>query len=539
MISSDKGQFTFGKSESTYNLAEFAFDYISDANVNNFISMGMSGSSNRFTVASDGRSAVGYTSPQNEMFEVGGNIALSGRILQGSVADDTTTGIQGESLRIEGAGAIGGNLLIGGANNFAEVDMKRSIDASRLWHFGVSAGGDFDFVESLISSRFKIEQGGAMFFTGTPTFSGLSTFNDRIIQGSVTDDNTTGIIGESLKIEGTGDFEDIVTIKAPDLGTQEPFVLEQFNTSSTGGIKIVTKGEGFHGWNVLRDDGSRRVVFQSRPDGNIGQFELKLYDTNGSNEQIAFRTRYSEYFETDLLLKANDRIIQGSATDDNTTGIIGESLKIEGAGNFGDSVTAKNLLSLADSYGYGNFTGNQNITLGESTAGSVNSNLYHSFDMRVQGNGAGSAAWQLIANKRDGTSQSSIEELLLSFDSTTAQFQGSVTADSLTVTQNIGTSDRALNALILQGGANSSAPVIIGDTDSTNTSYLSVRNGVNVGDILTVDKEIVVYGSIQNASYTTTQKNVLSVVEGTQIYDSTLKKICFYNGTNWETITSS
>ena len=435
----------------------------------------------------------------------------------------------------------------------------------------------------------------------------------RIIQGGVADDGNTGIQGESLRIEGTGDFEDIVTIKAPDLGTQEPFVLEQFNTSSTGGIKIVTKGDGFHGWNVLRDDGSRRTAFQSRPDGDIGQFELKLYDTNGSNEQIAFRTRYSEYFETDLLLKANDRIIQGSATDDNTTGIIGESLRVEGAGNFGDSVTAKNLLSLADSYGYGNFTGNQNITLGESTPGSVNSNLYHSFDMRVQGNGAGSAAWQLIANKRDGTSQSSIEELLLSFDSTTAQFQGSVTADSFSTPNNVDASGLRLtdgylgvgtpqlffgsgtdSYIIDDGkitinktqvsGVSGNLNLANGDDSSISISDGSLSSGLNVslnvskpkfslvavnntgsnsrseiegfsGDASTVGKlEFVIENAlgggveafnfvgapIRNPSFTTAQKNALAnLTGGEQVFDSTLGKMCFYNGTAWETITSS
>ena len=38
---------------------------------------------------------------------------------------------------------------------------------------------------------------------------------------------------------------------------------------------------------------------------------------------------------------------------------------------------------------------------------------------------------------------------------------------------------------------------------------------------------------------TTTQKNAISSpVEGLEVYDSTLKKKCFYNGTAWETITS-
>lgn len=39
---------------------------------------------------------------------------------------------------------------------------------------------------------------------------------------------------------------------------------------------------------------------------------------------------------------------------------------------------------------------------------------------------------------------------------------------------------------------------------------------------------------------TTTQKNAISTpVEGLEVYDTTLKKKCFYNGSAWETITSS
>ena len=39
-------------------------------------------------------------------------------------------------------------------------------------------------------------------------------------------------------------------------------------------------------------------------------------------------------------------------------------------------------------------------------------------------------------------------------------------------------------------------------------------------------------------SLTTTEKNALSVIAGTQVFDSTLGKMCFYNGSAWETITS-
>jgi hypothetical protein len=37
---------------------------------------------------------------------------------------------------------------------------------------------------------------------------------------------------------------------------------------------------------------------------------------------------------------------------------------------------------------------------------------------------------------------------------------------------------------------------------------------------------------------TTTQKNALSAVSGQIVFDTTLGKLCVYNGTAWQTITS-
>jgi hypothetical protein len=119
---------------------------------------------------------------------------------QWSRADDTLPA----SISYDGAGSIaldGKGVYIKG-DNYAEISFQRDSDVSRTWHTGVDYSGGFDFVESGISSRFTIFVGGSMLFTGTPTFTGLSVFNDRILQGASVADTGEGIICESLKSEG-------------------------------------------------------------------------------------------------------------------------------------------------------------------------------------------------------------------------------------------------------------------------------------------------------------------------------------------------
>jgi hypothetical protein len=82
----------------------------------------------------------------------------------------------------------------------------------------------------------------------------------------------------------------------------------------------------------------------------------------------------------------------------------------------------------------------------------------------------------------------------------------------------------------LSGGA--SGALSLGDGTS-HSLFLFSDLSAKFFNGLTVD------GGVSNKLYTTTEKNALSVPEGTQVYDSTLKKMCFYNGSAWETITSS
>ena len=44
---------------------------------------------------------------------------------------------------------------------------------------------------------------------------------------------------------------------------------------------------------------------------------------------------------------------------------------------------------------------------------------------------------------------------------------------------------------------------------------------------------------VQPPVVTTTQKNALTVTAGYVVFDSTLGKLCVYNGSAWQTITSA
>lgn len=66
----------------------------------------------------------------------------------------------------------------------------------------------------------------------------------------------------------------------------------------------------------------------------------------------------------------------------------------------------------------------------------------------------------------------------------------------------------------------------------------SIGTGTPIGN-LAYDATGKLVQAVAGQSYTTTEKNALTATEGLQVYDSTLKKMSFYNGTAWETITSA
>ena len=64
---------------------------------------------------------------------------------------------------------------------------------------------------------------------------------------------------------------------------------------------------------------------------------------------------------------------------------------------------------------------------------------------------------------------------------------------------------------------------------------LSVKNIATTGGItVTSTTQGIVFPTM-----TTTQKNAMANVAGTQVFDTTLSKMCFNTGVAWETITSA
>ena len=52
-------------------------------------------------------------------------------------------------------------------------------------------------------------------------------------------------------------------------------------------------------------------------------------------------------------------------------------------------------------------------------------------------------------------------------------------------------------------------------------------------DTVDVTGDITAPGTVTFNSYTTTEKNALSAVAGMTVYDSTLNRLSYYNGTGW------
>lgn len=76
--------------------------------------------------------------------------------------------------------------------------------------------------------------------------------------------------------------------------------------------------------------------------------------------------------------------------------------------------------------------------------------------------------------------------------------------------------------------------------DSNNTSSEQLQIGSSAGDVCLMTEQIIdCKKPIILPSYATSSEPSTEVVAGTMIYDSTLNKLKFYNGTAWETVTSS
>ena len=86
-------------------------------------------------------------------------------------------------------------------------------------------------------------------------------------------------------------------------------------------------------------------------------------------------------------------------------------------------------------------------------------------------------------------------------------------------------------------------------TESSGVTLKASPQSGNVGELLIPDvgltpKTIALTDDISNKSQilnkTTTEINsIASPIEGEQYYNTTLHTICFYNGTNWQKVTST
>jgi hypothetical protein len=176
-----------------------------------------------------------------------------------------------------------------------------------------------------------------------------------------------------------------------------------------------------------------------------------------------------------------------------------------------------------------------------------NNNIFGSNSFKATGN--------INANNNTGIGNNCVNSGLLD-DAEFNSWLGNEALNGLTKGKyNLGLSYKA-GELIDEGNNN----IIIGGFQGLpGTSYnnnfviADVENGnelINISNINTaIAANQILATPINNSGalsprdiipkYTTTAKNALTVSAGTMIYDTDLNKMCFYNGTTWETITSS
>lgn len=103
----------------------------------------------------------------------------------------------------------------------------------------------------------------------------------------------------------------------------------------------------------------------------------------------------------------------------------------------------------------------------------------------------------------------------------------------------------------VDGGGYESPLRVVGSNDAASRRWVQFGNFTSDNPALTFNRGIVIntytgqlmcdnkLGSIAVANVTTSEKGSLSAVTGNLCYDSTLGKLCFYDGGSWRTITST
>ena len=263
---------------------------------------------NIFSVFKD--KVVAYKELEGAQADFTGLVYARNRLLQGSVTDDGTTGIQCESLRsvggveVELGATFGDDVSVLGYGFFGSDTVKgRVVITSPFadsnlqilgkgirsnWSFGsLPSSNDYSFIRynpsngAYIGEVFNITSSSGDF----NLFSKLNT-TSRILQGSVTDDGTTGIQCESLRSVGGVEVELGATNPSSIGRTSSTYPSLYVRQGGIGNIQWWIKDEGNgvdNDWVAkLLNDGSfltKGTLTADIPTGT--QVGLVGYDSNG------------------------------------------------------------------------------------------------------------------------------------------------------------------------------------------------------------------------------------------------------------------
>jgi hypothetical protein len=417
-------------------------------------------------------------------------VAIQRGVTEYNSQDEAVNGIDGsayfQASSLEANGLLRGWLVVKkNATDLTDISEAQFIEAPKFGSGGGSSGGSV----SIVDLQTAYNNSTTPEVLTDATRGGLT-----IKRGSASDtDNVleiqNGAGGTTVAIDGNG-------------GATFGGDIEASNATLNGNLDIISDST----FTSLKISTALALTRQEyylsgviRAELLIDSSKIQYSHTNNPNAEhlwnISGVTRLT--LSPDIL-KSFGRIIQNVTDGGGQWGIQGESLRVEGVGEFGGDI------STAKAYGYSNFSVSQNITMGETAAGSVNSNNIHSFSIRTKGNGANSAEFNLVANKRDGTTQSSIEEVFLKYNSSTAQMLGDlVVSGNITATIPTGTQVGLVGydsaGKLIQGSLGGNGFLsLAGITISANgnTSSSITKSGVVDGQTVSVSMNAAMYSGL-------------------------------------------
>ena len=148
---------------------------------------------------------------------------------------------------------------------------------------------------------------------------GSALDSDNILEGK----NGAGDTTSKITGKGGATLEDAVTIGEGYTGSF-PLTIK-----STGSNFFRSQGDGNIGWSGKMLDGTSRFFFNSQT-GPVNNFFLDLYSLDGLTSQDIFKATYNANFEIYRNLEVTQRILQGSVTDDVSTGIQADNIRSDG-----------------------------------------------------------------------------------------------------------------------------------------------------------------------------------------------------------------